>query len=175
MGSSSFKNWKFSTLSKVHFFQIDIRAPDGFAQSVPLITAFCSLQVTDLLETDQGESIVLVSKQFCPESHTYRQSSAEGLDESCLLETSVAGYFFHRIEYTLLQSLSTNMHRQQSLHHLDNGPWIPEWMDPSLSHDSARTMILTSHRTQWKTEQIETDWKHQYKGAKSTVCIVIKY
>ena len=52
MGSSSFKNWKFSTLSKVHFFQIDIRAPDGFAQSVPLITAFCSLQVTDLLETN---------------------------------------------------------------------------------------------------------------------------
>lgn len=50
--SSPFKNWKFSTLSKVHFFQIDIRAPDGFAQSVPLITAFCSLQVTDLLETN---------------------------------------------------------------------------------------------------------------------------
>ena len=25
MGSSSFKNWKFSTLSKAHFFQIDIR------------------------------------------------------------------------------------------------------------------------------------------------------
>lgn len=156
-----------------YLFFVDVSVPDDFAYSVLLIIVFDSLQTLDPSQSDWLGSVrclcfkaILVWVTHASKVMPRDRIKAVHYKPQLLIISSTKLNI-------LLQLLSTNMHdntllaiRQQPL-----STRAKVW----VMVITARTIILTSLRIQWKTEQIKMDWKHQCKGAKSTMCTVVKY
>lgn len=82
----------------MHYFQVDVRAPDALGQHSIDYRALLPASI-DLLESNLTECVLFWFQSNSVPSHTQQQQNAEGPDKSWPLETSVAAYVFHKIEY----------------------------------------------------------------------------
>ena len=104
----------------MHYFQVDVRAPDALGQHSIDYRALLPASI-DLLESNLTECVLFWFQSNSVLSHTQQQQNAEGPDKSWPLETSVAAYVFQKLNI-FIQLLSTNIYGQQISHCLHARP-----------------------------------------------------